>query len=49
MCNCAAPNGDNYNKFNAAVDSCNGYPQGSAGFGSCVTNALGFVIPKFMT
>jgi len=44
MCNCAAPNGANYKKFNHAADKCSGYPQGSAGFGSCVTNSLGFVI-----
>ena len=43
MCNCGAPNTDNYNAFNAANADCTGYPHGSPGHGSCITNALGFV------
>ena len=43
MCNCAAPNGENYASFNNAVAECGAYPSGGAGFGSCVANALGFV------
>merc|ERR1712024_438537 len=41
MCNCGAPNTDNYNAFNAANADCTGYPHGSPGHGSCITNALG--------
>ena len=43
MCNCAAPNGANYDSYNNAVAQCGSYPSGAAGFASCVTNALGFV------
>ena len=43
MCNCGAPNADNYNAFNAANADCAGYPHGSPGHGACITNALGFV------
>lgn len=43
MCNCGAPNTDNYNAFNAANADCTGYPHGSPGHGSCITNALGFM------
>ena len=42
MCNCA-DHGTNYAAYKNAAAACNAYPAGSAGYGSCVTNAFGFV------
>ena len=43
MCNCAAPNGANYDSYNNAVAQCGAYPSGASGFASCVANVLGYV------
>ena len=46
MCNCA-DHGTNYAAYKNAAAACNAYPAGSAGYGSCVTNAFGFVSIHF--
>ena len=43
MCNCAAPNNDNYVRMHEAHVECGAYPEGAAGHASCITNNLGFV------
>ena len=43
MCNCAAPNNDNYVRMHEAHVECGSYPEGAAGHASCITNFLGFV------
>ena len=43
MCNCAAPNNENYVRMHEAHVECGAYPEGAAGHASCITNTLGFV------
>ena len=43
MCNCAAPNNENYVRMHEAHVDCGAYPEGAAGHASCIANSLGFV------
>merc|ERR1712099_180489 len=43
MCNCAAPNNENYVRMHEAHVECGAYPEGAAGHASCITNTLGFL------
>merc|ERR1712026_596205 len=43
MCNCAAPNAENYVKMNTAHADCIAYPHDTAGHASCIANSLGFL------
>merc|ERR1711963_668611 len=43
MCNCVAPNAENYVRMNTAHADCIAYPQDTAGHASCIANSLGFL------
>merc|ERR1712026_168874 len=43
MCNCVAPNAENYVRMNTAHADCIAYPHDTAGHASCIANSLGFL------